>query len=102
VTSRSDYVQILKLPEGYKADEVYDQLESVKTQPVQVSPLGLKLLSRFQPKNFGSYIDRLLRININSEMTSKNIAEIIDELALIFKQSPKRRRSISLSSRVTN
>ena len=107
VTSRSDYVQILKLPHGFRADDVYDQLESVKTQPVQVSPIGLKLLSSFQPKNFGSYIDRLLRININSEMTSKDVGIIVDELAGLVGSAksagtPKRRRSISLSSRVTN
>jgi serine palmitoyltransferase len=97
LTSKSDYMQILKLPESVTADEVYAKLRSVQSQPVQVSPLGLKLLSTYQPKNFGAYIDRLLRINLNSDMTSKVITTIIDELeeALVERPfltpSPKKR-----------
>ena len=81
LTSRSDYMQILKFPENFKSEEVYEKLESVRTQPVQVSPLGLKMLSQFQPRNFGEALDRLLRVNISAEMTSKDISVMVDEVA---------------------
>ena len=83
LSSRGSYCQVLKLPEGLKADVVYKELKIARTQPVQVSPLGLALLSKFQPDNFGKYLDRLLRINLNSDMTAKEVSAIVQELAEI-------------------
>jgi 7-keto-8-aminopelargonate synthetase-like enzyme len=93
LTSKSDYTQIVKLPSHASAAEIYARLRSVKTQPVQVSPLGLKLLSAYQPKNFGEYVHRLLRINIHSEMTAKDVGTILDELEEAVGSGPIKRKS---------
>lgn len=80
LTSRGDYAQIVKLPGHVNAADVHIKLKSVKTEPVQVSPLGLKLLSAYQPKNFGAFLPRLLQINIHAQMTAKEIGQIVAEL----------------------
>ena len=92
LSSRCCYAQILRLPDlTITANQLYKQLVSVKTQPVQVSPLGLQLLSQFQPENFGTYIQQLLRINIHSEMTPKDIQLIVDEISAAVTNSNKKK-----------
>jgi serine palmitoyltransferase len=92
LSSRCCYAQILRLPDlTITANQLYKQLGSVKTQPVQVSPLGLQLLSQFQPDNFGTYIQQLLRINIHSEMTPKDIQQIVDEISAAVTNSNKKK-----------
>ena len=82
LSSRASYVQILKLPQDCDAVKVFDSVKkSFKCQPVQVSPLGLQMLTKFQPKNFSSYLNRLLRININADMKPADIDLILKELA---------------------
>jgi 7-keto-8-aminopelargonate synthetase-like enzyme len=81
LSSSASYVQIIKLPENCSAVDVFKTVESFKSQPVQVSPLGLQTLARYQPKNFASYISRLLRINISADMTASDIDVIVKELA---------------------
>lgn len=80
LSSSSSYAQVIKLPATVTADEVYARMTSAKTQPVQVSPLGLALLRAFQPVNFGDHIERLLQVNISSEMTAKDVGVIVSEL----------------------
>jgi serine palmitoyltransferase len=102
LTSRSDYMQILKVPASLTADEVYEKISDVvKTQPLQVSSLGLKLLTTFQAKNFGTSLDRLLRVNISSVMTPNDVHAIVDALAAVIEHSEptKKHRSSSSSSR---
>ena len=88
LSSRCCYAQILKLPPNFTADKVYAKLASVRTQPVKVSPIGLNLLKQCQPQAalFEEYLDRLLRVNLHSEMCSKDVVLIADELAHILAQ----------------
>ena len=90
ISCSSSYAQVIRLPPTVTANEVYARIKSAKTQPVQVSPLGLQLLRMFQPLNFGDHIDQLLQINISSEMTARDVAVIVSELnaALIAPAAP--------------
>ena len=101
LSSRASYAQIVKLPKSLTADFVFKEFKSVKTQPVQVSQLGLALLSKFQAKNFGKDLPHLLRINVSSEMSSKDIWTILSEFTEILTQhggvsegKPRRRSSV--------
>ena len=90
VNSMSSYVQIIQVPEPFTANAVYDNMKHTKTQPVQVSPLGVNLLRRFQPDALEN-LGRLLRVNLSSAMSQTDISIILKDLENALKpESPRR------------
>ena len=98
LSSIASYTQILKLPR--LADDVYKEVKSFKCQPVRVSPLGVQMLAKYQPKNFSDHLDKLLRVNLSANMTPNDVDNICREIeqavaSVTTTSPPKNKRSVT-------
>ena len=90
LSSKSSYMQIIKLPGEFRAEKfVTDISSNVRAHPMKVSLIGLNLLRKFQTN--GTIFDNseLVRINLSAAMSPADIATILKDIDNIFKRAKR-------------
>ena len=78
LSSSESYCQVVQLPEGSTADDVYTKLRHTQTQPLRLAPLRAVINETFE---LCMSTERLLRINFTCEMSRDDVLTILEDLS---------------------